>query len=147
MGLRRGKASGPTGQALVELALVLPVLLLLLLGILEFGRVYLEYLGLNYAANHTAQAAARLGGPGPGTDTVLAAQALPPLDVSRVNLAWTILDPDGNVQCSGPTCQCEYGQLVQLTAQYPTQVQILGFREHWYLSVSLALFCWQGGAP
>ncbi|MCF6094190.1 pilus assembly protein [Microaerobacter geothermalis] len=38
------------GQSLVEFALVLPVLLLLLLGIAEFGRIFYSYLVINQAA-------------------------------------------------------------------------------------------------
>lgn len=49
------------GQALVEFALVLPALILLLLGIMEFGRVFASYLelqnvardGVRYAAVHS----------------------------------------------------------------------------------------------
>lgn len=43
------------GQSLVEMALVLPVLLLILLGIVEFGRVGHCYLTLNYAAREGAR--------------------------------------------------------------------------------------------
>lgn len=46
------------GQALVELALILPVLLLLVFGIVEFGRVYGAYLTVNHAAREGARAAA-----------------------------------------------------------------------------------------
>lgn len=38
------------GQALVELALVLPVLLLILFGIMEFGRIFHAYLVITNAA-------------------------------------------------------------------------------------------------
>jgi len=55
--LRRGKK----GQAVVELALVVPVLLLLLLGIAEFGRLYGAYLTIEQAAREGARVAA-LGG-------------------------------------------------------------------------------------
>ena len=44
------------GQSLVELAIVLPLLLMLLLGIIEFGRVGHAYLTLNYAAREGARA-------------------------------------------------------------------------------------------
>lgn len=44
------------GQALVELAIVLPLLLMLLLGIVEFGRVGHAYLTLNHAAREGARA-------------------------------------------------------------------------------------------
>lgn len=49
-------SSNEKGQALVELAIVLPLLLLLLLGIVEFGRVGHAYLTLNHAAREGARA-------------------------------------------------------------------------------------------
>jgi uncharacterized protein (UPF0333 family) len=39
------------GQSVVEFALVLPILLLLMLGIIEFGFVFHEYLVITYAAS------------------------------------------------------------------------------------------------
>ena len=46
------------GQSLVETALVLPVLLLLLVGILDFGRIMYSYAHLHMAAQETV----RVGG-------------------------------------------------------------------------------------
>jgi Flp pilus assembly protein TadG len=46
------------GQALVELALILPVLLLLIFGIIEFGRVFGTYLLITHGAREGARAAA-----------------------------------------------------------------------------------------
>lgn len=46
------------GQALVELALILPVLLLLIFGIIEFGRVFGTYLMVTHGAREGARAAA-----------------------------------------------------------------------------------------
>lgn len=46
------------GQSMVEMALVLPVLMLLLFGILEFGRVFHEYLVVTAAAREGARTAA-----------------------------------------------------------------------------------------
>lgn len=43
------------GQAVVEMALVLPVLLLLLLGTVEFGRFFGTYLSLQHAAREGAR--------------------------------------------------------------------------------------------
>lgn len=57
---------GERGQALVEMALVLPLLLLLLFGIIEFGRVGHAYLTLNYAAREGA----RLGITGVNDDLI-----------------------------------------------------------------------------
>jgi Flp pilus assembly protein TadG len=45
------------GQALVEMALVLPVLLLILAGTIEFGRVLNQYLVVTAAAREGARAA------------------------------------------------------------------------------------------
>ena len=46
------------GQALVELALVLPILLLLVFGIVEFGRIFGTYLMVTHGAREGARAAA-----------------------------------------------------------------------------------------
>ena len=45
------------GQALVELAFVLPILLMLVFGVIEFGRIYSAQLELN----HVAREGARMG--------------------------------------------------------------------------------------
>jgi Flp pilus assembly protein TadG len=44
------------GQALVELALVLPILLMLLMGTIEFGRIFHSYLLITNAAREGARA-------------------------------------------------------------------------------------------
>lgn len=49
------------GQAMVELALVLPILLVLFMGIIEFGRVYHSYLVITNASREGARVAI-LGG-------------------------------------------------------------------------------------
>jgi Flp pilus assembly protein TadG len=43
------------GQSVVEMALLLPVLLLILLGIIEFGRIYGAYMVINNAARDGAR--------------------------------------------------------------------------------------------
>jgi Flp pilus assembly protein TadG len=52
--------SDERGQSLVETALILPVLLLLLVGILDFGRIMYSYAHLHMAAQETV----RMGGLG-----------------------------------------------------------------------------------
>ena len=49
--LRRSKR----GQSLVEIALILPILLIILFGILEFGRVFHSYLVITHAAREGAR--------------------------------------------------------------------------------------------
>jgi len=72
-----------TGAAAVELALVLPILLLLLFGIVDFGRAYNAKISLTQAAREGARARA-LGADAAGTTTRvrLAAGFLPATAVS-----------------------------------------------------------------
>lgn len=49
------------GQALVELALVLPVLLVLFMGTVEFGRIYHSYLVITNASREGARVAVLSG--------------------------------------------------------------------------------------
>jgi len=51
------------GQSIVEAALILPMLILLILGIVEFGRLFNYKLTLNYAVNEGAKAAAYRSSP------------------------------------------------------------------------------------
>ena len=48
--LRRRRADGERGAAMVELAIVLPVLLMLVFGIIEMGRLYNAQVTLTHAA-------------------------------------------------------------------------------------------------
>lgn len=61
------------GQAMVELAIVLPILLLVLMGIIDFGRIYQGYLVVTTAAREGARQAAVGASDSAITATVLAA--------------------------------------------------------------------------
>lgn len=62
----RRLARGTDGQAIVELALVLPVVLMILFGITEFGRALHAYLAIQNAAREGV----RLGITGAGDDAI-----------------------------------------------------------------------------
>jgi Flp pilus assembly protein TadG len=67
---RRAKtrhATGQRGQSLVELAIAMPVVLILLLGMLEFGFAFSHHLTLEYATREGARMGAALAN---GTDEV-----------------------------------------------------------------------------
>lgn len=66
--IQRRSPYGPeSGQALVEFALVVPLLLVLLLGILDFGKGYNYWIDQTHLANQAARWAAVNKNPGPGT--------------------------------------------------------------------------------
>ena len=54
----RSRIKNQRGQALVEMALVLPILLLIVFGIVEFGRIYTYQLQVNSVARQAARSAA-----------------------------------------------------------------------------------------
>jgi hypothetical protein len=56
------------GQSLVETALILPVLLIILLGIIDFGRIMYSYSHLHMAAQETV----RMGGLGKSDTEIVA---------------------------------------------------------------------------
>lgn len=51
--------TGPRGQTLAEFALVLPLLLVILLGVVDFGRVFSAGITMEAAARNAAEAAAQ----------------------------------------------------------------------------------------
>ncbi len=72
------------GQAIVEMALVLPLLLMLLMGMVEVGRIGNAYLTATHAARHGARYGAIGGSNTEITDKVL--QAAPTFDPSKVTV-------------------------------------------------------------
>jgi len=51
------QTTGQRGQAVVELALVLPILLLIMMGIVEFGRIFMAHQAIANAAREGARTA------------------------------------------------------------------------------------------
>ena len=70
---RRIPRDGQRSQALIEFALVAPVLLLLLFGVIDIGRAILYYDTLNHAAREGARVAARASNQLPSNADVLSA--------------------------------------------------------------------------
>jgi hypothetical protein len=68
---QRPHSRGQESQALIEFALVSPLLLLLIFGILDIGRAVFYYDTLNHAAREGARVAARASNTLPTNSTVL----------------------------------------------------------------------------
>ena len=94
-----GRRSGERGAAAVEFALVCPLLLMLLIGMVEFGRGYSAKISITAAAREGARAVA-LGDDG----AAAALAAANDLDASRLTI-------------SAPS-SCEQGDPVTVTARY-----------------------------
>lgn len=67
---RRARSAERRGQAIVEFALILPVFLILLMGMLEFGIVYDHRNAMAYAVREGARVGASLGNGGSQPSTV-----------------------------------------------------------------------------
>jgi Flp pilus assembly protein TadG len=92
----------------VETALVVPVILLLLMGMVELGRVSNAYMAVTHAGRHGARYAA-IGGTNEEVTTRVK-NAATPLDTSKVNV---VIDPaTGRIS----------GQDVRITVTYPVQM-------------------------
>lgn len=80
-----GKSIGNTkGQAMVEFALILPVILLLVLGVVEFGRFYNAWLMVTHASREGARTAS-LGGTGTEIESAVTA-VMASYDASRLTV-------------------------------------------------------------
>lgn len=104
------------GQAVVELAIVLPVLAALLLGILQFGIAFNHYLSLTDAVRTGARTAAvsrHLG-----ADAAVAATKA---EVENSTSDITLTDSEVNVDSTWTQ-----GSQVTVTATYPYSISIFG---------------------
>jgi Flp pilus assembly protein TadG len=104
------------GQAIVEFAFVIPLLLLLLLGIMQVAVTYNHYLTITDAARVGARAAAvgRFDNETPAQVEQAAIDAASDLDPNKVNA--TASNPNWN----------QSGSDVTVTVSYPYSIDVLG---------------------
>jgi Flp pilus assembly protein TadG len=114
-----------SGQAFVELALVLPVLLLLLLGVIQFGNVFRDYIALTDATRVGARQAAVSRSIQPPSNRI-------PLVVSKVHTAAVNLDTTQMtvtvtpVMMDGVTPGWEQSGDVTVRSTYPFKIDLFG---------------------
>lgn len=114
--LRRIKHSlirSERGAAVVEFALVLPLLILLVFGIIEFGRAYNLYLGVTHAAREGARIASVRNGTGVTDDEIKdQVVARSALDITTSNVEVT------------PAGLKTPGQAITVRVRYPVTLTI-----------------------
>jgi Flp pilus assembly protein TadG len=121
----RARSRGEGGQALVEFALVLPLLLLILLGIVQFGTVFRDYIALTDATRVGARQASVARSIQPVTQRV-------PIIVARTHKAGVNLDPNKMtvtvepVGVDGVTPGWEASGDVTVRATYPFKIDLFG---------------------
>jgi Flp pilus assembly protein TadG len=113
------------GQALVELALILPIFLLLLLGIVQFGTVFRDYIALTDATRVGARQAAVARSIQPESARVpnvvsMVQKAAVNLDKSKMTVT---VEP---VKVDGFTPGWEQAGVVTVRAEYPFRVDLIG---------------------
>lgn len=112
--LRRGRRTGPErrrGQALVEFALVFPVFVLVLSGMIDFGVGLFSYM----TTINAAREGARLGAT--ACSSVVCGDAV----VAKTTAAANGLGPAVTVTCSSTDCysaKAERGESVRVTVTY-----------------------------
>jgi Flp pilus assembly protein TadG len=113
------------GQAVVEFALVLPLLLLILLGIVQFGSVFRDYIALTDATRVGARQASVARSIQPESNRV-------PVIIARTHKAGVNLDPAKMnvtvepVMVDGVTPGWEASGDVTVRATYPFKIRLLG---------------------
>lgn len=101
-----------TGQAIVEMALALPILIMLLFGIMEFGRVLNTYM----IVTNLSREGARTGAVG-GTDAQITAAVLNGTNSGQLNTA--DLTVTINPTAMGPRAR---GTSVDVQVSYPVDI-------------------------
>lgn len=128
----RLRAGNERGQSLVELALSLPILLLIMMGIFTFGIAINNYMMLTEAVNVGGRLLAVSRGGGPTTDpcgdTVQAVYNMTSPPLVKASFSFTIVlngQTYGN-SCTGAAVSLPMGTTAQLTATYPCNLTVLG---------------------
>jgi Flp pilus assembly protein TadG len=130
------KTRSERGQAAVEFALVIPVMLLFLLGIFQIGITYYNNESLDTSARdgaragaiHTGWSAAQIKG---FVDAAVRANAVG-LDTSTTKLVVTSF-------CSPDPAVCNQGDTIDVTVTYPWKIGVLAFSQSGTLSTHTTL--------
>jgi Flp pilus assembly protein TadG len=119
---RRSVRRSEDGQAMVEFALVLPILLLLVMGIIQFGILFNNYVTLTDAVRAGArQAAVSRDLPDPvGVATARVKSSGAGLDESKLEVTVTPYDPN-----DGSATWAQGGD-VTVEAKYPYSINLFG---------------------
>ncbi len=119
--MRRGRRRVERGQAAAELALFLPVLLVILYTVMQFGQVYLQYQEVSAATSEGARRATMMAGVAePGrTSTIVAT-------VRGGTSVGTSAAFDGNGLSVSVASTWTPGSPVTVTSKYPASVSVLG---------------------
>jgi Flp pilus assembly protein TadG len=105
-----------SGQAMVEFTLILPLLMLLILGIYQFGQTYADYIQVTNAARDGGRKALVSRSDVNGVaDVVTAAK----------NATWW-LDKSNTTVTVSPNQPWAQGQTVTVTVTYPYSINLLG---------------------
>jgi hypothetical protein len=121
------------GQAMVEMALILPILLLIIFGTIEFGRIYASDLMINNAAREGARAAA-LGAPDEDIIIIIKDRCnlldptklvidVSPVALERVSGNPVTIDVEYPVAINMPIISAITGDPVQVSAQVSMRVE------------------------
>lgn len=113
---KRGK--GEAGQAMVEFALVVPILLTVVFAAIEFGDAYWKYQQLSAAVSEGARKAivSRNASDKSGTVTTAIRNAAPNLNSSSISVS---MNPSGSSTWTA-------GSNIAVTATYPETISIVG---------------------
>ena len=105
------------GQAMVEFTLILPLLLLLILGIYQFGQTYADYIQVTNAARDGGRKALVSRSDASGVADVIS---------TAKNATWW-LDKNQIAVSVSPGQPWTTGQNVTVTVTYPYSINLLGF--------------------
>jgi Flp pilus assembly protein TadG len=128
----RGRWNRERGQAVVELALVLPLFLMLLLGIVQFGTVFRDYVALTDATRVGARQASvsrSLQPPSSREPTIVTKihNAGINLDSNKMTITVELRDPAGTLKTpnSAEASWVQSGD-VTVRATYPFKISLFG---------------------
>ena len=89
------------GQALVEMALILPILLLLVFGMIDFGRILQTNLAATEASREIARVAALMGNDATAEATINAVEKSSKAAITSGNTVYVTITPAFSARTSG----------------------------------------------
>lgn len=125
------------GQGLVELALILPLLLLTVLLFLAFAQIFNTWSGLQAAAVAGARQISDAGAVEGVEEVVRETLLAHAVEPDAVQVTVRVLNPDGSRKlCFLSPCPVEFGDLVGVELSKPFRVRVLGWQAKGQLPAS-----------